>query len=209
MGRPSNTDERRDQIVAALQRVMAETGYSGASVGAIAREAGLSPGLVHYHFGSKAEILHVLVERLVAQARARVAARDERTETAEERLYAILDGLLGRGQGADAAAVACWTLIGAEAVKDVEVRALYAQWMAEVLGELRSRVIAACHAEGRSGEGASSIAAALLAAVEGFFQLAASVPDAIPAGSAAGSARRMARGLIAAQPLAAGHPRKS
>ncbi len=202
MARPSNTEARRDQIVDALRRVMAETGYQGASVAAIAREAGLAPGLLHYHFASKAEMLHVLVERLVAQARARIAARDAHAETAEERLFALLDALLGRGADADPAAVACWTLIGAEAVKDAEVRVLYARWITEVLAELRTRVIAACHAEGRTGEGAVAIAAALLASVEGFFQLAAAAPEAIPQGSAAASARRMAKGLIAAQPKA-------
>jgi TetR/AcrR family transcriptional repressor of bet genes len=209
MARPSNTEARREQIALALQRVMAETGYQGASVAAIAREAGLAPGLLHYHFGSKAEILHVLFERLVSQARARIASRDARAETEEERLFALLDALLGKGGDADPAAVACWTLIGAEAVKDAEVRALYARWITEILGELRTRVIAACHADGRSGEGAASIAAALLASIEGFFQLATAVPDAIPPGSAAASARRMAMGLIAAQPIATPRGRKS
>lgn len=200
MGRPSNSEARRAEIIDALQRVMAETGYRGASVVVIAREAGLAPGLVHYHFASKAEILHALVERLVDRARARIEAREARATTAEERLFAVLDALLGRGEDEDPAAVACWTLIGAEAIQDAEVRALYAGWVGELVAHLRIRVIDACHAEDRSGEGANAIAAALLAAVEGFYQLAAAVPDAIPQGSAASSARRMAKGLVHAQP---------
>lgn len=200
MGRPSNTDERRTQIVEALRRTMARTGYERASVAAVAREAGLAPGLVHYHFETKDEILLVLVERLVARVRLRIADRDARAGSAEERLFAVLDALLGRDEGADADAVACWTLIGAEAIKSAEVRRLYASWIHELQALLRARIVEACHQAGRSGEGATSLAAALVALVEGYFQVAAAVPDAVPPGSAAASARRMAAGLLAAQP---------
>jgi len=63
MARPSNTDERRGQIVAALQAVMARAGYAGATIAAIARQAELAPGLVHYHFKDKRD--HRLpIERL-------------------------------------------------------------------------------------------------------------------------------------------------
>ena len=57
MPRPSNTDARREQIVLGLQRVMAERGYEKATVSAIAQAAGLTPGLVHYHFKNKQEML--------------------------------------------------------------------------------------------------------------------------------------------------------
>jgi TetR/AcrR family transcriptional regulator, transcriptional repressor of bet genes len=199
MGRPSNSDERRAQIVDALRRVMGRQGYERATVAAVAREAGLAPGLVHYHFESKAEILHELVGELVARARARIAAREGRAGDAEGRLFAVLEALLGRGEDADPAAVACWTLIGGEAVKDADVRKLYAAWIGELHGLLRTRVVEACREAGRSADGANAMAAALLALVEGYFQLAAAVPAAVPVGSAAASAKRMAAGLVAAQ----------
>ena len=56
MARPSNTEERRQQIVEGLLRVMAERGYERASIAEIAKAAGLSPGLVHYHFTEKQEL---------------------------------------------------------------------------------------------------------------------------------------------------------
>ena len=40
---------------------MADRGYERASVTAIAKAAGLTPGLVHYHFHNKKEILLALV----------------------------------------------------------------------------------------------------------------------------------------------------
>ena len=56
MSRPSNTEARRGQIVDAMVQVLAREGYEGASVQAVARVAGLAPGLVHYHFRRKLEI---------------------------------------------------------------------------------------------------------------------------------------------------------
>ena len=67
MARPSNTDERRLQIMGALVKVMARRGYDGASVADIARAARLTPGLVHYHFKNKQEILLAALRDLVAR----------------------------------------------------------------------------------------------------------------------------------------------
>jgi TetR/AcrR family transcriptional repressor of bet genes len=71
MARPSNTEERRQQIVEGLLRVMAKRGYERASIAEIAKEAGLSSGLVHYHFKDKQEILLTAVEQLAARVRTR------------------------------------------------------------------------------------------------------------------------------------------
>src|SRR5687767_4320730 len=69
MPRPSNSEERREQIGRALQRVMSRSGYEGATVAEVAREAGLTTGLVHYHFRSKQEILLYVLDRLVQRHR--------------------------------------------------------------------------------------------------------------------------------------------
>ena len=53
MPRPSNTEQRRNDITLAFLKVMAETGYAKATVRAIAAEAALSPGLIHHHFKNK------------------------------------------------------------------------------------------------------------------------------------------------------------
>ena len=66
MARQSNTDERRAQIATALVDVMARRGYDGASVADIARAAGLTAGLVHYHFETKHAILIEALDRLEA-----------------------------------------------------------------------------------------------------------------------------------------------
>ena len=74
LGRRSNTLERREQIVEGLRLVMARNGYEGSSVAEIAGAAGLTPGLVHYHFTSKRAVLLALIENLDRRVQARVEA---------------------------------------------------------------------------------------------------------------------------------------
>lgn len=200
MPAPSNTEQRREEIAFALARVMARTGYDRASVNAIAAEAGIAAGGVHYHFGSKAEILIDLIERLVATAEERVERRAARADGPRTRLAAILDGLLVLGEDAEPGAVALWALIGAEAVRDEEVRAAYSAWIARARDRLRDAYADACRAEGRSAVGASRAAATLIALVEGYYAVAAGAPGVVPAGSAAPAARQIALALLDAQP---------
>lgn len=205
MARPTNTEQRRAQIVGALATVMASTGYEGATIAQIARAAGLSPGLVHYHFERKEQILLALVGGLAARAEARIRARLARAEGAGARLDAALDALLIRGEDEDTDAVACWTLIGAEAVKSGAVRASYRRALVALRALLAELVEGCCAERGRSARGGDAIAGALVAQVEGCFALSAAVPELIPPGSAAEMARRTAAGLIAAQPVALPH----
>ncbi len=202
MPRPSNTEERRAEIVRGLALVMAERGYDGASIQRIAKAAGLSPGLVHYHFGDKQEILVALVQGVVASAESRIGARTAGAHQPRERLLAFVDALLATGDGADPGAAALWSLIGAEAVRQPEVRRVYEGFMRETKRSLEQLIKATCRDEGRSTRGASAMAAGLVATVEGFFAVSAAAPSVIPAGSAAGVARRMATGLIESQPKA-------
>lgn len=195
MGRPSNTEERRQQIVAGLLKVMAERGYERASVAEIAKAAGLSPGLVHYHFKDKQEILLTLVEQLSARVRERVAARLARVkgDDARGRVDAFLDAFLATGADADPAAVASWVTISAEAIQQPEVRTLYERAVRADLEQLEELVGAVT-----GKRKARTVAAGLFAAIQGYFVLAASVPGLIPPGSAASTVKRMAAGLLEA-----------
>jgi AcrR family transcriptional regulator len=49
--------QKRQQIIDAAYQVMSEKGYENASIKDIANAAGITPGLVHYYFHSKEEIL--------------------------------------------------------------------------------------------------------------------------------------------------------
>ncbi|AGC47194.1 TetR family transcriptional regulator [Myxococcus stipitatus DSM 14675] len=193
MPRPSNTEERRQQIVLGLLRVMSERGYERASVNEIAKAAGLSPGLVHYHFSDKQEILLVLVEQLAARARERVARRVARIapEDARGKVEAFLDAFLATGADADPSAVAGWVTISAEAIRQPEVRDAYEQVVRADLEHLEG-LVASVVGKRR----ARALSVGLFAAVQGYFVLSASAPGLVPSGSAAHTVKQMAAGLL-------------
>ncbi|MBL8950719.1 MAG: TetR family transcriptional regulator [Myxococcaceae bacterium] len=196
MARPSNTLQRREEIVDGLLNVMATRGYEGASVAAIGKAAGLAPGLVHYHFDTKAEVLLALVERLVRQVRARYEVRSG------DRLDAFIDAHLALGPDADPRAVAAWSIVGAEALRQPDVRRLYRAALASNLKELKRLVAARLRDQERSTRNAGRIAAGIVSAIEGAFRIAAAAPGALPGGYAAPMVRRMAAGLVFAEPRA-------
>ncbi len=196
MARPRNTDARQASIVLALQRVMARTGYGQASVAAIAREAGLSPGLVHYHFPNKLAVLLALVERMAARVEARVAAQagpDAAPAGPWGQVDALLAGLLAVGDEADALAAACWAQIGAEAQRQPEVQAAYTA----ALTRLRDRLAEALAAAGAPDPAGLALTAVLHA--EGAWRVGTGAPALLPAGDALGRVRALVHAL-------GGHP---
>lgn len=58
-----NAPSTRDRLIDAAFRVVARDGLDAASVKAIAAEAGVQPGLLHYHFKTKDEVLQAAVAR--------------------------------------------------------------------------------------------------------------------------------------------------
>ncbi len=66
----ADPDERRASLIAACARVLARDGAAGASVRAIALEAGVSPGLIGHYFGG----VDALVAATYAQVETQVAA---------------------------------------------------------------------------------------------------------------------------------------
>ena len=56
-------DEKRTRISDAAVKIFARKGYHGTRIADIAREAGVSYGLVYHYFRSKEEIVHFLFQR--------------------------------------------------------------------------------------------------------------------------------------------------
>src|SRR5215831_15561452 len=65
--------ETRRRIVEAAQSVLARDGYAATSVKDIAAEAGIAPGLVHYYFKTKNDLVLAAVTHACAQARPSLA----------------------------------------------------------------------------------------------------------------------------------------
>jgi len=194
--RPTNTAERQEQIVAGLLEVMAERGYEKASVAAIARAAGLSPGLVHYHFPRKRSILLRLIERLAADLMARLEERLAELSDPGERLAAWVEAHLARGAEADPRRVACWVGAAAEATRDPEVAAAFRGALEGSHALLVELVRAALRARGQSTRRARALAAAIQASAQGYFLLSLTAPDAVPEGSASPTLLGLLEGLL-------------
>ncbi len=197
MPRPSNTAARRSEIVQGLLTVMAREGYDAASVLKIAAAAGLTAGLVHYHFESKQQVLVALVDHLVAVVDARASTRSASAADARGRLHALIDAHLALGDDADLRAVAAWSVVGAEALRQAEVQAVYRAALEHSLARLSELARAAIAVGGvRPGTRRPRlVAAAVLAAIEGAYRIAASAPGLLPEGFAAPMVRQLADAL--------------
>ncbi|NEM08022.1 TetR family transcriptional regulator C-terminal domain-containing protein [Geodermatophilus normandii] len=74
MPRTVDAAERRREIAAAVWRVIRRDGVQGASVRAVAREAGTSMGALRHWFATQDELLHFAMTLVIEHARARVEA---------------------------------------------------------------------------------------------------------------------------------------
>lgn len=200
MSRKSNKEARRQQIVNALHSLLGPLGYDGASVQLIARRAGLAPGLVHYHFGNKEEILLAVLAQLEARLEQRLPTelepRGEPLADAWASVDAWIDAHLALGEGSDAASVAAWVTLGAEALRKPSLQEAYEAAVNRDLDRATPLIGAVLAAQGADPSQARTIAVGLLAAIEGCYRLAAAAPAAVPSGFAAPSVRAMARGLL-------------
>ncbi len=59
---PKVIEDRREQIIDAATRVFSEKGFTKATNKDVAREAGITPGLIYYYFESKEKLLEAMIE---------------------------------------------------------------------------------------------------------------------------------------------------
>jgi TetR/AcrR family transcriptional repressor of bet genes len=180
MARPSLRAKRREEITAAFSRVLAQRGYAGATIVAVAEEAGIAPGLIHHHFASKADLLASLLDELVGRFRRRTAEK----ERPGDALVAYVRAALDLEQDADPVTARCWVGVLAEAVRDPglgdRVRRLVGTEIEVISRRSRGRL-------------STRDASAVLALVLGSLVLGAFAP-----GNAAGFAGPAARALVRA-----------
>jgi|FLOH01.1.fsa_nt_gi TetR/AcrR family transcriptional repressor of bet genes len=199
MARPSNTGHRRQEIVNGLMQAMADKGYEKASIQSIAKAAGLSPGLIHYHFKTKQEILIALIHQISEQAAQRFTLLADAAGNAQQQLDAYIDAALALGDGSNPEAVTAWVIIGAEAVRIEEVRALYQQIIRQHSQQLSELLQQAAAENGvtLSPSQTADIAAFVIASIEGSYQLATTAPAANP-GYAARLLKQALTGMLQA-----------
>lgn len=146
VSKPARQSETRDKLIDAALAVVARVGLGETNVKAIAQEAGVAPGLVHYHFQNKDEVLLAAVERAGAIY---VAALDSIIESnrADTIYQAYLD--YARGSLAEHRPLFALRLgLATRAIHDAELGERLARGDAEI--NRRVARIIACHA-GRDG----------------------------------------------------------
>ncbi|MEV4168193.1 TetR/AcrR family transcriptional regulator [Nonomuraea sp. NPDC049709] len=79
-------EARRAQIVASAIEVIAEVGFAQASLARIAKHAGISKGVISYHFAGKEELMEEVVNRTYGAIAEHVLAEMEGLTTATELL---------------------------------------------------------------------------------------------------------------------------
>ena len=96
-GQRAPEEARREQIVRAAYDVALHTGISGVTLRAVAAEAGLSHGLVLFHFKRKDEVIGALLDRVLATtAMHHLSDEVARSRRAPNRLGVVLLGELER-----------------------------------------------------------------------------------------------------------------
>jgi TetR/AcrR family transcriptional repressor of bet genes len=182
MPRPSNRDQRRAELAHAFSEVLADHGYANATMVAVAAKAGVSPGLLHYHFQDKRDMLNVLVDQLAEAFVNRARARGSGVQ-------AWIDAALGMEQD-DRVAARCWVGVLGEALRDP---ALFGRIQRLLGAEIRS-------VQYRSGHRLSQQdCVALLSMTVGYLVVGAFRPD-LTDGHASQSASRFAQQAAGTDP---------
>lgn len=202
MGKHRSSELKKEQIVQALMRVMGQHGYERSSIAAIAKEADIRSGLVHYHFSNKQEILLALVEHLAQRLKERYERRLLSVpNTPQAKLDAFIDAHVGLGSDASIEAVKCWVSIGAEALHLDDVREAYVRNLRITQEQLKLHIVEWLASEGRKIDGVHDLAAGIMSAIEGAYALAMVSSDLTPKGFAAPTIQKMAYGWLHAQPF--------
>ncbi|MDE3080649.1 MAG: transcriptional regulator BetI [Paracoccaceae bacterium] len=90
-GRKASKETRRRQLIEATIDSLARRGYAETTLAHVAEGAGLSAGIVNFHFESKEKLFVATLTHLADEYTAHwQAARDRAGETAAERLWAIV-----------------------------------------------------------------------------------------------------------------------
>jgi len=134
--------EKARRIVEAMRTSVANRGAAGSTFDHVAREAGVSRGLLHYYFGSKERLLVEVVrhdcDERVEELEARLAAAgsvDEIVVALVEQLRAFLE------EDPGTPAVVYEMLSASRHSEEIraELAELYRRWRTELAGALRAK----------------------------------------------------------------------
>jgi len=134
--------EKARRIIEAMRTSVGTRGAAGSTFDHVAREAGVSRGLLHYYFGSKEKLL---VEVVRHDCETRIEAMDERISragTVDEIIAALVLGLEEFLEAEPSSPAVIYELLSASRHSE-EIRAelaeLYRRWRADLADALRTK----------------------------------------------------------------------
>lgn len=139
MARPIAADhgEKRRAILAAAARLIADEGYGGASMSAIAAACGISKGNIYHYYPGKEALLFDILDTHLRALRDRVAAIRHESADPARQLRAIVTELLLAYEGADAEHAVQLNAMGALPQADQEALKSYQR---DLLAQVRQRL---------------------------------------------------------------------
>ena len=196
MGRPSNTEQRRAEIVSALLSVMAQKGYEKASIQSIAKEAKLTPGLIHYHFKIKKDILIALANWISDNAQKRIEKMNEVSNDPWEKLEVFVNARLSLGETMQPEIVSAWVMISGESVRNEEVKEIYEGLIERQLRYLEETIASVWQGKSKHSKEVIELSAMVTAMIEGCFQLSVTANTVMPNGYAASNVLKLLQARI-------------
>lgn len=96
--------KRKEQLINAAFETIGDVGLAGVTLSMVAREAGMSTGIVSHYFGDKEGLLNATMRRILRDLYDAVAqSRQQADSDAAAQLFAIIDANFHRSQTSDAA----------------------------------------------------------------------------------------------------------
>jgi AcrR family transcriptional regulator len=134
--------DKAQRIIEAMRASVGARGAAASTFDHVAREAGVSRGLLHYYFGSKEQLL---VEVVRHDCEVRIQAMDERiarAATADEIVAALVAGLEEFIEGEPGSQAVIYEMLSASRRSEdirAELAELYRRWRAHLAESLRAK----------------------------------------------------------------------
>jgi betaine-aldehyde dehydrogenase len=136
VSRRDSEDVRRKQLIDTTILVMAQVGFTATTLGLIAKQAGVSAGLVAHYFGDKDGLLEATLRTLAARLSRAAAVRLRDAATPRARLQAVIDANLAPEE-MDFHTGTVWLAFWGQAIHSDRLKRVQRIYQRRVLSNLR------------------------------------------------------------------------
>jgi len=136
------SSEKAQRIVDAMRASVEQRGVAASTFDHVAREAGVSRGLLHYYFGSKERLLVEVVRHDAAERTRSMDERLAKAQSADEILQALVVGLEEFLEDDAGGQAVIYEMLSASRHSEeirTELAGLYSQWRERLAGWLRTK----------------------------------------------------------------------